>query len=79
MARTKAPDPCEGCPLTPEQVAACEDAMRQLVTPGQTLAWCERCKIPCEAVRREYDDLVGFFQRVLENSRGQQSPITGAP
>lgn len=76
--RTKAPEP-DGCPLTDEDLAACEEALRQLQAPKATIAWCERCNIPVDAIKRDYEDLERFFTGILANSRGPQSSHTGHP
>ena len=80
MAKRRArPDVCDGCPLTPEQIADCEEQLRLLAIPARTIAWCERSGVPIQAAKQDHDDLVAFFSGILENSRGQQSRHTGGP
>lgn len=79
MARhTKQPEP-DGCPLTPEDVARCEEALRQLMPAKQTIEWCKKCGIPVEAIEKDYQDLERFFQGIIANSKGPQASMTGHP
>ena len=78
MARTKEP-PCDGCPLSPEDLARCEEGLRQLQAPKATIEWCKRSGIPVEAAERDVADLERFFQGILANSTGPQSSATGRP
>lgn len=78
MPRAKEP-PCDGCPLTPEEVGMAEEGLRQLQAPKATIEWCKRAGIPVEACERDVEDLTRFFEGILANSKGPQSSLTGRP
>lgn len=69
----------EGCPLDSDDVRRVEDGLQQLSVPMATIGWCKRKGIPAEAADRECQDLLKFFQAVLEGGRGQQGHYTGPP
>lgn len=72
--------PLDGPPPSPynaDDVRRWEEALRQLAVADQLIKRCERCKIPASASRTDCDALCDFFQGLISEFRGPQSPIGG--
>lgn len=61
-----------------DDIAAAEDALRQLAVVDALLKQCERCKIPTSELRKDCDGLCEFFQTFLLDQKGQGAPLPHA-
>lgn len=73
------PDPSDlaPSPLTVDDLARIEEALRQLAVAENLIQRCERCKIPVTEARADCDALKSFLAAVHAEFRGPQSPIGG--
>lgn len=57
-----------------EHVKAWEEQLRNLAVADAVIKKCERCNIPVQASRTECDALCDFFQAMIAEETGQQTP-----
>lgn len=61
--------------LTHEDRANIESAMQQLAISDAMIQRMERCKLPCNAQRADCDAVCSFFQAILGEYFGHNSPM----
>jgi hypothetical protein len=61
--------------FTQQDFAEWEDALQKLAVVNHILQRCERCKLPVEAARADCDGLCSFYNSLMAEFKGPQSPI----
>lgn len=62
-------------PLTHDDLARVEEAVRQLGVSKALIDRCKRCDIPVSEAEGDCEALCGFFAKILAEFKGPQSPI----
>jgi hypothetical protein len=60
--------------FTDQHIREWEQQLQNLAVANAIIQKCERCGIPVQTSRQDCDALCSFFQAMLAEERGQQTP-----